>query len=170
MEKYFEIGKVAGTHGIKGTLRVFPTTQEPARFELLKELIIENKGKKETYQIEKIAYHKKFVLVSVKEINDINIAERLKGATILIPEEQALPLEENEYYIRDLYGIEVYTQEGEFLGKINDVIETGANDVYSVKKENEKELLIPAIKQCIKKVDIADKKMIVMLLEGLRES
>lgn len=170
MEGYFEIGKIAGTHGIKGTLRVFPTTQFPERFELLKELMIEHKGEKSNYHIEKIAYHKKFVLVNVKEIKDINEAELLKGDTILIPESQAIPLNEDEYYMRDLYGISVYTQEGEFLGEIVEIYETGANDVYGVKKENEKELLIPAIKQCIVNVDIKNKKMTVKLLEGLRES
>lgn len=169
MEGYFEIGKVAGTHGIKGTLRVFPTTQSPERFELLKEIIVEHKGEKKTYQIEKISYHKKFVLVNVKEIKDINEAELLKGATILIPESLALPLEENEYYMRDLYGVLVYTREGEFLGEIVEIYETGANDVYAVKKENEKELLIPAIKQCILDVDTANRKMTVKLLEGLKE-
>lgn len=169
MQRYFEVGKVAGTHGIKGTVRVFPTTQEPERFERLKEVIIENKGKQETFHIEKVGYHKKFVLLTVQEIKDINIAEGYKGATLLIPESQALPLEENEYYTRDLYGLAVVTEEGEELGEIVDIIETGANDVYAVKKEGQKELLIPAIKQCILTVDISHRKMIVHLLEGLRE-
>lgn len=168
MERYFEIGKIAGTHGLKGTLRVFPTTEDPSRFELLKQFIVENRGKKETFHIEKIAYHKKFVLVTVKELKDINEAECYKGATIWIPEQEALPLEENEYYMRDLYGLAVMTQEGEELGILTDIYETGANDVYAVRKEGEKDLLIPAIKQCILSVDIANKKMVVKLLEGLR--
>ncbi|NLK38593.1 MAG: 16S rRNA processing protein RimM [Epulopiscium sp.] len=168
MERYFEIGKVAGTHGIKGTLRVFPTTEDPSRYELLKEIMIEHKGKKETFHIEKIAYHKKFVLVTVKEIKDINIAEEYKGATILIPESSALPLASNEYYIRDLYGLRVITEDGEDLGELVDIYETGANDVYAVKKGDEKELLIPAISQCIIKVDIPAGEMVVRLLEGLR--
>ncbi len=168
MENYFEIGKIAGTHGLKGTLRVFPTTEDPSRFELLKQLIIENKGEKKTFHIEKIGYHKKFVLVTVKELKDINEAELYKGATILIPEEEALPLEENEYYMRDLYGLTVLTESGEELGILTDIFETGANDVYAVKKEGQKDLLIPAIKQCILSVDIANKKMVVKLLEGLR--
>ena len=168
MERYFEIGKIAGTHGLKGTLRVFPTTEDPSRFELLKQFIVENRGKKETFHIEKITYHKKFVLVTVKELKDINEAECYKGATIWIPEQEALPLEENEYYMRDLYGLTVITQEGEELGILTDIYETGANDVYAVKKEGEKDLLIPAIKQCILSVDIVNKKMVVKLLEGLR--
>ncbi len=131
-------------------------------------LWFENRGKKETFHIEKIAYHKKFVLVTVKELKDINEAECYKGATIWIPEQEALPLEENEYYMRDLYGLTVMTQEGEELGILADIYETGANDVYAVRKEGQKDLLIPAIKQCILSVDIINKKMIVELLEGLR--
>lgn len=169
MERYFEIGKIAGTHGIKGTFRVFPTTEAPERFELLQEMIVENKGKRETFHIEKIAYHKKFVLVTVKEIKDTTIAEGYKGATIYIPESQALPLEDDEYYMRDLYGLQVETEDGEILGELVDILETGANDVYTVKKEGEKDLLIPAIHQCVLKVDIPNRKMIVRLLKGLRE-
>lgn len=169
MERYFEIGKVAGTHGLKGTLRVFPITEDPYRFELLKQFIIENKGKKQTFHIQKIAYHKKFVLVTVEELTDINEAELYKGATIWIPEQQALPLEENEYYIRDLYGLSVLTEQGEELGTLAEIYETGANDVYAVRKEGQKDLLIPAIKQCILSVDIPNGKMIVKLLEGLKQ-
>ena len=168
MEHCFEIGKVAGTHGIKGTLRVFPTTDDPSRFELLKEFIIENKGKQQIFHIEKIAYHKKFVLVTVKELDNINQAELYKRATIWIPQQQALPLEENEYYMRDLYGLKVVTEDGEELGELADIYQTGANDVYAVRKQGEKDLLIPAIKQCILSIDISKGKMIVKLLEGLR--
>ena len=168
MEHCFEIGKVAGTHGIKGTLRVFPTTDDPSRFELLKEFIIENKGKQQIFHIEKIAYHKKFVLVTVKELDNINQAELYKGATIWIPQQQALPLEENEYYMRDLYGLKVVTEDGEELGELAYIYQTGANDVYAVRKQGEKDLLIPAIKQCILSIDISKGKMIVKLLEGLR--
>lgn len=171
MERFFEIGKIAGTHGIKGTLRIFPTTFDPTRFDLLKELIIEHNNVKTTYHVEKVSYHKQFVLATLKEIKDINEAELLKGATILIPEKNALPLEEDEYYTRDLYGLEVFTEEGELLGELQEVYVTGANDVYGVKgQDQQKELLIPAIKQCILTVDIKNKKMIVKLLEGLRES
>lgn len=167
MEKYFEIGKITGTHGLKGTFKVFPTTENPKRFELLENIIINNKGEFKTFEISKIAYHKKFVLVTVKEIDDINIAENYKGATILISENLAIPLEEDEYYARDLYDMEVLTEDGESIGIISDIFETGANDVYCIKRDNKKDLLIPAIKQCIISVDIKNKKMIVRILKGL---
>lgn len=169
MEGFFEIGKITGTHGIKGTFRVFPTTQDPTRYERLKEMIVELNGKREIFHIQKVAYHKQFVLVTVKEITDINVAETYKTATILIPEENAIPLEEDEYYTRDLYGMSVVTEDGEELGTLVKVYVTGANDVYGIEKSpEEKELLIPAIKDCIKKVDLAEKRMTVKLLEGLR--
>ena len=169
MEQYFEIGKITGTHGIRGTMRVFPTTQEPSRFERLKEIIVEIRGKRETFHIQKVAYHKQFVLLTVKEITDINVAELYKEGTILIPDSLAIPLEENEYYTRDLYGLKVVTEDGEALGELTKIYVTGANDVYGVQKDGEgKELLIPAIKDCIKKVDLETGTMTVFLLEGLR--
>ncbi|MGL4789784.1 MAG: ribosome maturation factor RimM, partial [Anaerotignaceae bacterium] len=125
--------------------------------------------KEEVFTISKVGYHKNMVLLTVKEINDINVAEGYKNATILIPEELALPLEEDEYYTRDLYDMEVYTNEDEFLGIITDVLVTGANDVYVIKKDEEtKDLLIPAIKDVILSVNVKERKMIVKLLEGLR--
>lgn len=169
MGQFFEIGKITGTHGIKGTMRVFPTTEDPKRFELLKEIIVENKGNKETFHIQKVAYQKQFVLLTVKEITDINVAELYKGGTILVTESQAIPLKEDEYYARDLYGLRVVTDDGEELGELTKIYVTGANDVYAVQKTAEdKELLIPAIKDCIKKVGIEEGVMTVKLLEGLR--
>lgn len=169
MEQYFEIGKITGTHGIKGTMRVFPTTEDPTRFERLKEIIVEIRGKRETLHIQKVAYHKQLVLLTVQEITDINVAELYKTGTILIPEAAAIPLEEDEYYTRDLYGLRVVTEDGEDLGELTKIYVTGANDVYAVQKdENAKELLIPAIKDCIKKVDLENGVMTVSLLEGLR--
>ncbi len=165
---YFEIGKVVGTHGIKGTFKVYPTTEDPSRFELLKEVIFDFRGNKEVFKIKNVAYHKNIVLLTVKEIDDINVALKYKDAKILIPDELALPLEEDEYYIRDLYDMEVYTEEGEYLGIISNIMETGSNDVYVITKEGTKDLLIPAIKDCIIKVDVAENKMTVKLMEGLR--
>lgn len=171
MENYFEIGKIAGTHGIKGTLRIFPTTDDPSRFNLLKEVTVENKNERTVCKVHKVAYHKNFVLLTLEEYNDINTAEKLKGGRILIPEDQALPLGKDEYYTRDLYGISVYTEDGELLGRLSEIYKTGANDVYAVlgERTGEKELLVPAIRQCILSVDIKNRKMTVRLLKGLRD-
>ncbi len=170
MKEYFEIGKITGTHGIRGTMRVFPTTQDPTRFERLKEIIVEIRGKQETFHIQKVTYHKQFVLLTVKEITDINVAELYKNGRILIPDAMAIPLEENEYYTRDLYGMRVVTEDGEELGELIQILETGANDVYIIQKSpKDKELLLPAIKDCIRYVDVENGVMTVRLLEGLRE-
>lgn len=168
MDNFFEIGKIAGTHGIKGTLKIFPTTDVHERFELLDEVILEIKNEKKVCKVDKVAYHKNFVLLTLKEYNDINQVEGFKNGRVLIPEEKALPLGKDEYYTRDLYDMEVYTDEGERLGTLKEVYTTGANDVYGVKDENGNEILIPAIKQCIIAVDVANRKMTVKLLEGLR--
>ena len=168
MDNFFEIGKIAGTHGIKGTLKIFPTTDVPERFELLDEGILEIKNEKKVCKVDKVAYHKNFVLLTLKEYNDINQVEGFKNGRVLIPEEKALPLGKDEYYTRDLYDMEVYTDEGERLGTLKEVYTTGANDVYGVKDENGNEILIPAIKQCIIAVDVTNRKMTVKLLEGLR--
>lgn len=169
MEQYFEIGKITGTHGIRGTMRVFPTTEDPFRFERLKEIIVEIRGKREIFHIQKVAFHKQFVLLTVKEITDINVAELYKNGRILIPDAMAIPLGEDEYYNRDLYGLKVVTEEGEELGEITEIFPTGSNDVYVVKKDGKgKELLLPAIKDCIKNVDLENGVMTVKLLEGLR--
>ncbi|MCI1959121.1 MAG: ribosome maturation factor RimM [Clostridia bacterium] len=168
---YFTIGKITGTHGIKGTFRVFPTTEDPKRFELLKELTFDLNGKKDVFTIQKVAYQKNMILLTVNEIDDINIAEKYKGAKIEIPDEKALPLDENEYYIRDLYDMDVYTTNGEYLGKICDIYFSAANDVYCVKDSEhpeKKEILIPAVKKMIKEINVKDKKMTVELYEGLR--
>lgn len=170
MEQFFEIGVITGTHGIQGAMKVFPTTQDPSRFERLKEVIVENRGNREVFHIKKVAFHKQFVLLTVKEIRDINAAEPYKNARLLIPDAEAIPLEEDEYYTRDLYGLRVVTDEGEELGELVRIYETGANDVYAVQKTpEEKELLIPAIKDCILRVDLEEGVMTVHLLEGLRE-
>ena len=155
MEDYFVIGDVVNTQGIKGEVRVIPCTDDESRFELLDSVFLEQRGKMTEYYIE--------------NVDDMTTAEKLKGATVKIPPEDALPLEEGEYYIRDLYDMNVVTDEGEDLGFIKDILFTGANDVYVVKPEKGKDILIPAIKECILDVDVENKKMTVKLLKGLRD-
>ncbi len=166
-KKYFEIGKIVNTQGVKGDVRVLPTTFNEKRFELLSEVELVLKNGTRTLEIEKVWYHKQFVILKLKGIDDMDAGEKLKNTIIRISAENALPLEENEYYIQDLYGMKVVTVDGEELGSLKDIIETGANDVYVV-KNSDTEILIPAIKQCIINVNINEKTMTVKLLEGLR--
>ncbi len=164
---YFVIGKIVNTQGIKGDLRVIPTTDDISRFELLDFVYIEKKGNIDKYDIQNIRYHKQFVLLKLKDVDDMTTAEGFKNSEVKITSDMAMPLNKDEYYIRDLYSMEVVTDSGEFLGTIEDILFTGANDVYVV-RNNINEILIPAIKQCILKVDKENNKMTVRLLEGLR--
>ena len=164
---YFVIGKIVNTQGLKGDLRVIPTTDDISRFELLDFVYIDKRGNLNKYDIQNVRYHKQFVLLKLKGVDDMTMAESFKNSEIKITKDMALPLGEDEYYIRDLYFMEVVTDLGEVLGKIEDIIFTGANDVYVVKNDTG-EILIPAIKQCILRVDKENNKMTVRLLEGLR--
>jgi len=166
--EYFEIGKIAGTHGLKGDLRVFPTTDDKRRFELLDFLRIELREKTIEIKIERIWYHKQFVMVKLAGYDDATSAQTLKGGRVMIHRDQALPLEEDEYYLADLLGLRVFTEDGEDLGELTDVLFTGANDVYVVKNEAGAQILIPAIKKCVLDVDIAAGRVLVRLMEGLR--
>lgn len=166
--KYFEIGKIVNTQGVKGDVRVVPITDEPERFLKLKVALVDNGKSKKEYSIENIWFHKTFVIIKFKGIDDMTAAEKLKGTSIKIDRKDAIPLEENEYYISDLYDMDVYTDESEYLGIINDIIFTASNDVYEV-KNNDTTILLPAIKQCILNVNINERKMTVHMMEGLRD-
>jgi 16S rRNA processing protein RimM len=167
MEQMFTIGKIVNTHGVKGELRILPTTDDVKRFSKLKTVYVQQKEMK-TYEIDTIRYHKNFVLLKFKGIESINDAEVLKNATIKIDRKDSLPLGTDEYYISDLYDLNVETEEGRYLGELKEILYTGSNDVYSVvHPETKKEILIPAIKQCILKVDLQNRCLIVHLLEGL---
>ncbi|MDR2939058.1 MAG: ribosome maturation factor RimM [Clostridiales bacterium] len=184
MERLFSIGKIVNTQGVKGEVRVLPSTDDVSRFGRLKGVILVNGEDKKTIGIERVRYHKNFAILKFDTVDDMTDAEKLKGYTVKIPESQALKLEADEYYIMDLIGLNVFTESGEPLGELTDVLRTGANDVYVInqiaekaeKKEGtakkvdkkKKEILIPAIKQCIINVDVAGGKMVVNLLEGLR--
>lgn len=169
MNNMFTVGKIVNTHGVKGELKIMPTTEDPKRFKKLKEIYVERKIL-ESYKIESVRYHKDFVLIKLEGVDDLNAAELFKGGVLKIDRKDSLPLYKDEYYISDLYDLEVYTEEGRHLGKIVDIIYTGSNDVYVVRsKERPKDLLLPAIKQVIKAVNLPEQKMTVHLLEGLED-
>ena len=168
MENYFVVGNIVNTQGIKGEVRVMPTVDDVARFKLLDHIFVDRKGNIKEYEVENVRFHKQFVLLKLKGVDDMNTAETLKGTVVKITEDMAVPCEEDEYYIKDLYDMKVVTVDGEELGVISDVIFTGANDVYAVKNTSGNEILIPAIKDCIISDDVENNLMTVKLLEGLR--
>lgn len=167
MEQLMEIGQIVNTYGIKGFLKVVPYTDDVTRFEDLKSIYIETKNSLKTVIIEEVKYSKNLVLLKIKGIDDINAAESFKNCYIKIDRKDAVKLPEDSYFIIDLIGICVYTDNNEELGNIVDVYSTGANDIYVVKNELGKQVLLPAIGDVIKDVDIENKKMIVHLIDGL---
>lgn len=169
MEEKLRVGVISSTHGIRGEAKVFPTTDNPVRFKKMKEVILDTGKEEEVLEIEGVKFFKNMVIVKFKGIDDINDMEKYKGKELYVTRENAQRLGKDEYFIADLLGMDVVEDTGRKLGKIKDIIETGANDVYVVEMENKKELLIPAIKQCILKVDLAAGLIEVHLLEGLLE-
>ncbi len=169
MEQFLKVGVITSTHGIRGEVKVFPTTDDPERFRSLKSLYLQTRTGRQELKIGGVKFFKQMVILRFLGIDSINEVEQYKGFELFVPREEAVPLGENEYYIADLIGMEVYTEEDQLLGTLRDVMETGANDVYCVETKNYGEVLIPAIRQCIMKVDVEAGKMIVHLLPGLIE-
>ncbi len=169
MEDLFKVGVITSTHGIKGEVKVFPTTDDANRFKKLKKVILDTGKEKIDMEIAGVRFFKNMVILKFKGIDDINDVEKYRKAELYVTRENAVPLKKNEYYIADLIGMDVVSDEDEELGVIDDVLQTGANDVYVIKKAGCQDLLIPAIKDCVKDVDVEGGKMIVHLLEGLRD-
>lgn len=167
MEEYLQVGVITGTHGIRGEVKVFPTTDDPARFKKLKKVFLDTGKEYLEMEIEQVKFFKQFAILKFKGYDSINEIEKYKKKSLLVDRAHAVKLKENEYFIADLLGLEVYTDEEQLLGTLSDVLQTGANDVYVVKMEADREVLIPAIRDCILSVDIEERRMKVHLLEGL---
>ena len=165
MVEYFEIGQIANTHGLKGELKVRPYTETAKRFESLTSILIDFDGNLKEYKIESVRYQKDIVLLKLKGVDIVEDAEKLKGFSIKIPREDAKKLEENEFFIADLIGLEVY--QDEFIGIVDDVFEAGGSDVYVIKRKGKKDLLLPAIGSVIKKIDIEGRRIDVEIPRGL---
>lgn len=167
MRQLMEIGQIVNTYGIKGFLKVVPYTDNVKRFEELKTIYIDYKNELKEFFVEEVKYSKNTVMLKLKGIDNINMAEMYKNCYIKIDRKNAVKLPEDTYFIVDLIGITVYTDEDKLLGTLVDVFPTGSNDVYVVKDDLGKQILLPAIGDVIKNVDIQNKKMIVHLIPGL---
>lgn len=167
MEEMLRVGVITSTHGVRGEVKVYPTTDDPARFKDLDGVTLDTGKELIPLTIQNVKFFKKMVILKFKEYDTINAIEPYKGKDLLIHRSQAVPLEEGEHFIVDLIGLTVITDEGETLGKLKDVLQTGANDVYIVEQSSGKEVLIPAIKPCILTIDLEAGEMKVHLLEGL---
>lgn len=169
MEDLLKVGVITTTHGVRGEVKVFPTTDDPARFKKLKEVILDTGKEQIPLEITGVKFFKNLVILKFKGLDNINDVEQYRQKSLYVTRENAVELKPGEYFIADLIGLAVCTDEGEELGELTDVMKTGANDVYVVRQENGEELLIPAIKDCIREVDIEEGVMCVHLLPGLRE-
>lgn len=169
MESYLRVGVIASTHGLKGEVKVFPTTDDPERFRDLKQVFLDTGNDYKSLNVAGVKFFKNQVILKFREFNDINEIEKYKGKDLLVTRDQAVPLKENENFITDLIDMEVYTDEDKRLGILTDVLQTGANDVYVVETDEGKEVLLPAIPSCILEVNVETARMTVHILEGLLE-
>ena len=165
--KNLEIGQIVNTFGIKGFVKVNPWVNDVTRFDDLKKVYIKIRKELKTLEIEEVKYHKNQVLLKFKGVETVEQAEMLRNAILEIDRKDAIPLEEGEYFIADLLESEVYTDEGEKLGILEDIFNTGSNDIYVVKNELGKSILLPRIKDVFKEIDVENKKIVVHLIEGL---
>lgn len=166
MDDMLQVGAVTSTHGLQGEVKVFPTTDDPGRYNDLKEVWLDTGKEKKKLEVERVRYFKQFVIVKFKGIDRIEDVERYVKKSLYVTRDHAVKLKKDEYFIADLIGLKVTDEDGNSLGTLSDVLSTGANDVYVV-TEGEKEILIPAIKQCILQVNVEEGFMKVHLLEGL---
>lgn len=167
MEQYLQVGVITQTHGVRGEVKVFPTTDDPERFLDLKKVLLDTGKEKISLEIKSVKFFKQFVILKFKGIDNINDIERYKRCPLLVNREDAVELEEDEYFIADMIGMAVWTDDDKEFGTLKDVIETGANDVYIIQSKDHGEVLVPAIKECIIDVNVEEQKMVIHLMDGL---
>lgn len=161
------VGVITSTHGVRGEVKVFPTTDDAARFKELKEVLLDTGKELKPMEITQVKFFKNMVILKFKGYDTINDIEVYKGKDLLVTRDKAVKLGPDENFIVDLIGLQVDTDQGECLGTLTDVIQTGANDVYQVTMESGRKVLLPAIKQCILEVDLEKGRVLVHVLEGL---
>lgn len=167
MTDLFRVGVIANTHGVRGEVKVFPTTQEPERFKKLKDVILDTGKEKIDLEVKSVRFFKNLVIVKFKGIDNINDIEKYKGHDLWIPREEGQELDEDEYYIADLLGLRVILDDGTEFGTLKNVMETGANDVYIIDTNAHGEVLVPAIRECIQDIDLEKNTMTIHLMKGL---
>ena len=167
MEDMLQVGVITQTHGVRGEVKVFPTTDDVNRFKKLKQVILDTGKETMPLEIQSVKFFKQFVILKFKGFDNINDIQKYKRCSLYVTREHAVALEEDEYFIADMIGMEVCTEDGNIFGTLKDVIETGANDVYVIENAEHGEVLVPAIKECIRSVDIEKGQMMIHLMDGL---
>ena len=167
MEQLLQVGVISSTHGIRGEVKVFPTTDDPDRFRKLKQVILDTGREQKGLEIEGVKFFKQFVILKFKGIDNINDIEKYKGKSLYVTREHAVKLKKDEYFIADLIDMQVELEDGTAFGVLTDVIQTGANDVYEVKRPDGKEVLLPVIDECILDVDLEKQQVTAHIMPGL---
>ena len=160
MEDLLQVGVITTTHGVRGEVKVFPTTDDLARFKKLKNVVLDTGKELVDLEVAGVKFFKNMVIVKFKGIDNINDVEKYRKKSLYVTRENAVKLKKNEYFIADLIGLQAESDEGEDLGELSDVLQTGANDVYVLSKEGTDDILLPAIKECVKEVDLENGKII----------
>lgn len=167
MEKYLRVGVIASTHGVHGEVKVYPTTDDIKRFDDLKEVLLDNGKEMLPLNVTGVKYFKNMAILRFDQFDNVDQVIPYKGKDLLVTRENAVPLEEGEYFIADILGSTVITDKGEEFGALADVIQTGANDVFVVKTSEEKEVLLPVIDECVLDIDLENKIVKVHIMKGL---
>lgn len=167
MLQELQVGVITQTHGIRGEVKVFPTTDDVNRFKKLKEVMLDTGKERLTMEIESVKFFKQYVILKFRGYDSINDIEKYKRAKLLVTRDKAVKLKKDEYFIADLIGLKVVTEDGESFGTLKDVLATGANDVYVVERPDASEVLLPAIKECILNVDMEQGCINVHIMDGL---
>lgn len=162
-----QVGVITQTHGIKGEVKVFPTTDDPARFRNLKRVIMDTGKERLELEISGVKFFKQYVIVGFQGIDSINDVEKYKGARLYVTRDNAVRLRKDEYFVADLIGMKIVTEDGEPFGIMKDVMATGANDVYVVEREDASEILLPAIRECVRNIDMEQGVITVHIMDGL---
>ncbi|MFT4107293.1 MAG: ribosome maturation factor RimM [Lacrimispora sp.] len=167
MENLLRVGVISSTHGVKGEVKVYPTTDDVNRFKSLKKVILDTGREHMELEIQNVKFFKNMAILKFKGYDSIDDIEKYKGKDLLVTRDQAVKLGPDENFIADLIGLTVVTEDGEEFGTLTDVIKTGANDVYEVKTKSGKEVLLPAIKECVLSVDLETGIVKVHIMDGL---
>lgn len=167
MEDLLQIGAITTSHGVHGEVKVFPMTDDVNRFKKLKTVILKYKNENLNLNVQSVKFFKNLVIVKFKEYDNINDIEKFKNCGLYVTRENAVKLKKDEYFICDLIDLAVVDEDDNNIGKISDVLTTGANDVYVIELNDGRELLLPAIKECVLNVDMENRTIKIHILEGL---
>lgn len=167
MEQKLQVGIITTTHGVRGEVKVFPTTDDAKRFKKLKQVILDTGKEEVNLEIEGVKFFKQLVILKFKGMDSINDVEKYRQKSLYVTRENAVHLSRDEYFIADLIDLKVLDENDEEIGIVKDVMQTGANDVYVIDMSDGRELLLPAIRECVLEVNVESGYVKIHIMEGL---